>query len=314
MAHPDLAIATDNGASIMLGNGDGTFKSPISYAIGSSGNGIITADFNGDGNLDLALVPNNTNVVVLLGNGDGTFQAAIATSILGASLAASDFNGDGKLDLAAVDLFTQDALLALGNGDGTFQASVAYLVVPGIGSALTVGDFNADGVPDWAVAGSDPGTLSVMLSTPFKSISPGSLNFGSQGVGTTSLPQTITLSNPSNVMFSLSSIASSGNFAQTNTCGASLTVGASCVNVTFTAQPPPAARDGPQASGSPVASLSVSDSATGSPQSATLVGTGLGAAVTLAPNLLTFSSQVVGTTSAAQVVTLTNTGQAPRCW
>jgi hypothetical protein len=136
-------------------------------------------------------------------------------------------------------------------------------------------------------------------------LSPTSLTFASQNVGTTSTPQTITLTNDGNATLAISSITitgtNPGDFAETNSCGASVAVGANCtISVTFT----------PTATGTRTASVSVADNAAGSPQTATLTGTGIGGtpAVTLSPTSLTFPAQVVGTTSAPQVVTLTNTG------
>jgi archaellum component FlaF (FlaF/FlaG flagellin family) len=100
-------------------------------------------------------------------------------------------------------------------------------------------------------------------------LSPASLNFGDQTVGTTSLPKTITLSNKGSVAVSIDSISITGtnlgDFAQTNTCGTGVAAGASCsITVTFT----------PSASGRRTASVSVSDSGGGSPQSIALSGVG----------------------------------------
>jgi len=75
---------------------------------------ITAADFNGDGNLDLAVVDTPQSgtgaVSILLGNGDGTFQAQkmYAVGNVPKSIAVGDFNGDGKLDLAVTN-----------SGDGT---------------------------------------------------------------------------------------------------------------------------------------------------------------------------------------------------
>src|SRR5439155_141703 len=88
-------------------------------------------------------------------------------------------------------------------------------------------------------------------------------------------------------------------FAQNHTCGASLAAGASCtISLTFT----------PAATGPAAATLTVADSATGSPQSAALTGAGVTSTVSLSPTSLTFANQTVGTTSAAQFSTLTNSG------
>jgi hypothetical protein len=79
----DLVVASKNfpgKVSVLLGNGDGTFQPHVDYATGSATEGtgpgsVITADFNGDGGLDLAVANNNANTIsILLGNGDGTFQ------------------------------------------------------------------------------------------------------------------------------------------------------------------------------------------------------------------------------------------------
>src|SRR5579872_2569377 len=99
----DLAVETGTEVDICLGNGDGTFRPPVSYpanvpAPDYFSSEIHTADLNGDGALDLVW----GDVTVLLGNGDGTFQQAIqfvAGSGAGYSTAIGDFNGDGKPDI-----------------------------------------------------------------------------------------------------------------------------------------------------------------------------------------------------------------------
>src|SRR5207248_820902 len=104
----------------------------------------------------------------------------------------------------------------------------------------------------------------------------------------------------------ISSIAVTGtnsaDFAQTNTCGSSLAAGANCaINVTFN----------PTASGSRTAAVTVTDSASNSPQAASLSGTGTAPAASFAPASIPFGNQPVNTTSPAQAVTLSNTGYAP---
>src|SRR5437667_145158 len=138
---------------------------------------------------------------------------------------------------------------------------------------------------------------------PVASLSPTSLTFASQAVGTTSGAQTVTLTNTGTATLATSSIVASGDFAQTNNCGSSVAVGGNCrINVTFS----------PTASGTRTGSLRVTDNASGSPQTACLTGTGTAPTTTASrsPASLTFASQTVGTTSAAQTVTLTNTGSA----
>ncbi|HVR24090.1 MAG TPA: FG-GAP-like repeat-containing protein [Candidatus Polarisedimenticolia bacterium] len=100
------AVASGGTVSILLGNGDGTFQSPIAYTAGADTLGVSAGDFNGDGKLDLAVANDSASTIsVLLGNGDGSFQSQLvfpATS--GADgIATGDFNGDGRLDLAVTD-------------------------------------------------------------------------------------------------------------------------------------------------------------------------------------------------------------------
>src|SRR5262249_32248525 len=136
---------------------------------------------------------------------------------------------------------------------------------------------------------------------PVAGLAPGSLNFASQNVGTTSAAQTVTLTNSGTAALTISSIALSGDFAQTNNCGSTLAVNGTCtINVTFT----------PTATATRSGTLSVTDNAAGSPHTASLSGTGIAPAASLAPSGLTFASQNVGTTSAAQTMTLTNSGTA----
>ena len=138
-------------------------------------------------------------------------------------------------------------------------------------------------------------------AAPAVSLSPTSLTFASQAVGSTSAAQTVTLKNTGAGALSISGIAASGNFAETNTCGTSLAASASCtISVTFT----------PTAAGTLSGAITFTDNAAASPQQVSLSGTGAGTtpAVSLSPTSLTFASQAVGSTSAAQTVTLKNTG------
>ncbi len=164
---PDLLLANvcasgncaNGSVSVLLGNGDGTFQTAVSYGSGGEDAlSVAVADVNGDGKPDLVVANQcfsssnctNGSVSVLLGNGDGTFQTALITStpeLPGIeSLAVADFNGDGKLDVAS----GAGNVLLLGNGDGTFQTP--YTLGAG-GPGIAVGDFNLDGRPDLAVGG-----------------------------------------------------------------------------------------------------------------------------------------------------------------
>jgi hypothetical protein len=139
---------------------------------------------------------------------------------------------------------------------------------------------------------------------PALSLSASSLTFTDQVVNTTSGAQVLTVRNTGTATLSISGVRVTGDYAQTNNCGTSLAANASCtINVTFT----------PTATGTRTGTLTVTDNASGSPHSVALTGNGASAtapAVSLTPSSLTYASQVVNTTSTAQVVTLKNTGTA----
>ena len=132
--------------------------------------------------------------------------------------------------------------------------------------------------------------------------SPGNLNYSAQQVATTSALQPVTLSNSGPTAISVSSIQASGDFAQTNNCGTSLAPSTTCtVNVTFA----------PTASGTRSGMLTITDSAANSPQTVSLTGTGTAPVIGVSSNALTFSAQVLGSSSVSQPVTVSNTGTAP---
>ena len=136
---------------------------------------------------------------------------------------------------------------------------------------------------------------------PAVQLAPASLSFGSQALNTTSSTKQITLTNSGTAPLTISSITATGDFAQTNACPTTIAAGGTCViNVTFT----------PTALGARTGQLSIADDAPGSPHTAALDGTGLGAAVQINPASLDFGSLAVSSTSAARTVTITNTGNS----
>jgi len=170
---PDLVVANDCIASanvfgcigngtvvVLLGNGDGTFQTAVTYDSGGLyANSIAVADINGDGKLDV-VVANANSVTVLLGKGDGTFQSAVNYASGASSVAIADVNGDGKLDLVVANCCaTSDGSgaagtvgVVLGNGDGTFQTAVTYDSGGSGANSVAVADVNGDGAPDLVVA------------------------------------------------------------------------------------------------------------------------------------------------------------------
>ncbi len=150
--------------------------------------------------------------------------------------------------------------------------------------------------------GNQDAYVSKFAPSPNVGLSPSSLNFGNQNDGTTSSPQTLTLTNTGNSDMFVTGVSLTGtnasDFAQTNTCG-QLAPSATCtISVTFS----------PTISGTETGDVSITDNAFNSPQSVTLSGVGVAPQVLLSASSLAFGTQLVNTSSAAQVVTLTNTG------
>jgi len=140
----------------------GQFKMPVYYKVGTLPYSTVTADFNHDGNLDLAVSDLGSNQIsILLGKGDGSFRPARTFSVPScAGLAVGDFNGDDIPDLAIVEYagYGTGALgIYLGNGDGTFRKRASYTLGPGT-VWLAVADFNGDGHLDVTVANSGSDT------------------------------------------------------------------------------------------------------------------------------------------------------------
>ena len=203
--HIDLAtaVSTTGTVSVFLNNGDGTFGPRSDYPLGNMRfpHSICAADFDGDGDVDLATANSiSYDVSVLLNNGDGTFapRSDYPGGGIGESIFAADLDGDGDIDLAAggnvflnngdgtfgsysdvpcvhvcagdldgdgdLDLagtFDDDVSIHLNNGDGTFVPDSAY---PAGGSSILAGDLDGDGDLDLAAAGWGSDEVSVLFN------------------------------------------------------------------------------------------------------------------------------------------------------
>jgi hypothetical protein len=163
----DLAVANSDGVSILLGNGDGTLRSPQLISTAYPAYALAAADFNGDGLLDLATagwIGNSMNV--LTGNGDGTFKTPTAYTVTGApyAIATGDFNGDGKIDIAIANSSSNTVALYLNSGSGGLSTATEYAVGQRPQALLTA-DFNNDGRTDLVTANTDSLNATVLLGT-----------------------------------------------------------------------------------------------------------------------------------------------------
>jgi uncharacterized protein (TIGR03437 family) len=173
---PDAAVITGSGdIAILLGTASG-FGTPANIPSGVVyPTAIVSGDFSGDGNIDLAVVgqTNGTapgTLAILTGDGHGNFQApvTIPAGVTPTALSAVDLNGDGKLDLVFSDSGPNGSgpgggiYVALNTGTGVFQAPVQ--VFSGVAPTFGIGDVNGDGKLDLVVSSAVAGTGNTVLS------------------------------------------------------------------------------------------------------------------------------------------------------
>jgi phospholipase C len=307
--------------SSLLATGDYTQTNTCGSSVGAGGSCTITVSF----------VPTATGTrygTVTINDSDGSSPQILNLTGWSTSLSSNARNlafGQVKLGSSSSPLTfslankgsSSMSILGVTLQDTGFHNSPDYTQTNTCGSSLAVGatcTFSVTFTP--SAVGSRPGVLLITdsdpLATPFSvslsgsglgvpmaTLTPTSLTFPDQQVGTTSTAQTVTLSNPGSASLSITSITSSGDFSQTNTCGSSVAAGTSCtISVIFM----------PTVLGQRTGTITVTDNASTSPQTVSLSGNGVSTTITLSPPSLTFASQNVGTTSAPQTVTMTNIG------
>ena len=152
-------------ASVLLGNGNGTFGAKASFATGTNPKSVTLGDVNRDGRLDIIIANSGSNSVsVLLGNGNGTFgpKTDFATALSPSGITMGDVNGDGNLDIITANYDPSNVSVLLGNGNGTFQAQQTFATGKSP-YGVTLGDVNGDGKLDIITANNGANSASVLL-------------------------------------------------------------------------------------------------------------------------------------------------------
>jgi hypothetical protein len=206
--------------------------------------------------------------------------------------------GDAELAISSI----------VASGDFAQTNDCAGAVAPGISCTLSLTFTPADLGPrsgTLTIASNAYGTPHVIdltgtgVAAPRVTLSPTSLAFADQDLGTRSAAQMITLGNAGLAVLTTGSITAGGDFAVTHTCSSSLPVEGTCtIAVVFT----------PSVPGTSLGAVTITDNAPGSPHVVTLTGNGLGPAAALSSVALDFGNQLVGASSAHQTVALSNTG------
>ena len=161
-ADSDLVVVNEDGVSVLMNNGDGTFALNVDYPAGDEPNSVFSADLDGDGDNDL-VVTNEDGVSVLMNNGDGTFALNVdyPTGDEPNSVFSADLDGDGDNDLVVTN---EDGVsVLLNNGDGTFTPKVDY-DAGRHPQSVVIADLDGNGDKDLAVANRNSDNVSVLLN------------------------------------------------------------------------------------------------------------------------------------------------------
>jgi len=233
--------------------------------------------------------PGLLNFGGVLENTTSTQMTATLTNLGNASLTISGITASGDFELitSATTCFYTDNSVA---PEANCTITVTFTpTAPGVRTgAVTVA--TASGGP-WGLQLTGTGAVSAA------NISPGSLGFNNQNIGTTSSPQAVTLTNTASVALTVNSVTVPSGWTQTNNCLPSVGPNASCtINVSFQ----------PTLAGFNYGALVVVDDAVNSPQNVPITGTSMGGEASLSSTSLTFGDQPVNSTSVAQTITLLN--------
>jgi len=274
----DIAVvALWNTLDVLLGNGKGGFSSVPTVAVGTAPESVAIGDFNGDGEMDLVTANQFSNTVsvvlqvpgapaVTLSPGSITFGAQLFDSSSNPQPVTLTNSGGALLKISKIAVSTN---FSQTNNCPSNLAPSAQCTIDVTFTPHNVGTLNGK-LAVYDNAPNSPQTVPLTGVGTAVTLLPSNLNFGNQQVGTTSQPQTITLTNyapkPVKILGSDFTGNNPGSFAvQSTTCAGKLPAGESCTaNITFT----------PKSKGSKSATFNVNDNAGNSPQTVSLSGNG----------------------------------------
>jgi FG-GAP-like repeat len=171
----DLVVVESGGTgtgalAVFLGDGEGKFTRKASYQVGSQAGFVILADFDGDGNLDVAETDQGDGsegvLRVFRGTGKGTLLKPTVYKIPGTpgALAAADLNGDQHPDVALVQYATGSVGVLINDGTGKFGKPVTYHAGGGEVVDVKIADLNHDGMNDLAVVNASKNEIAILLN------------------------------------------------------------------------------------------------------------------------------------------------------
>ena len=292
---PDVVLADSdlNVVNVLLVKNTETAAATLDgVSIPGSGAHNVTAAYGG-----AAALSSSTSSAIQL-------SASLVPTTLTLSASATSLSSGQQVTLTAILKPYDDQVLTTNGeavsflsggkvlGTGSLASGVATLNTTSltVGTDSIVATYGGDSSFGPATAS----TVSIVVGAPVPraTLSPASLTFAAQNTGTSSAAETVTLTNSGAAALNITSIAASGDFAETNTCGASVAAGANCtISVTFT----------PTAGGSRAGTLTITDNASGSPQTVSLTGAGSTVTQTPASSSLSISSTGGSATDAIQL-------------
>lgn len=167
-ANGDIVFASASGVFTCLGDGTGDVVNCNPTAFGSDPSDIVAGDFDGDGNIDIAVLDQMVSeLAILLGQGNGGFLDPVIIQGTNSArrIEVADLNNDGFDDLAYAIPNPAELRVLLWDPDaGAFGDAISFPAGMGAFSDIAAGDFNEDGLPDLAIGNASASTISLLLS------------------------------------------------------------------------------------------------------------------------------------------------------